>query len=127
MENKWLIESPILENLLQDIVMSSVKANADFQYGAGMRPRIIRTSAGYCCDWCQKIAGEYYVDEAPRDVYRRHANCKCVTDIIPGGSSLQTAWTKRVSAQVLAERKRIGLDEKKTAKEILKEVEEARG
>lgn len=56
-KNEYLGESLI--NQSQDIVTESVKVNAKFQYETGMRPKIVRTVAGGCCDWCANLAGTY--------------------------------------------------------------------
>ena len=80
-------------NFTKSIPTDVIKSNVKFEVRAGMRPRIIRSSNGNCCAWCSSLAGEYYADEAPDEIYARHDNCTCtVTYISEKGS--QDAHTK---------------------------------
>ena len=47
------------ENLSMSTVDDTIRANADFHYESGLNPKIVRTSAGRCCEWCSNLAGEY--------------------------------------------------------------------
>lgn len=79
-----------IENFLEGTVDDCVHDNADFQYRAGLNPKIERRAAGKCCEWCDRLAGTYdYEDVRNRgnDVFRRHKNCHCVVSYIPGGKS----------------------------------------
>lgn len=79
-----------IENFLEGTVDDCVHDNADFQYRAGLNPKIERRAAGKCCEWCDRLAGTYdYEDVRDRgnDVFRRHKNCHCVVSYIPGGKS----------------------------------------
>ena len=42
---------------------------------SGKHPRVIRTTNGKTCKWCQDKAGEY--SDPPSDVFRRHGACDC--------------------------------------------------
>ncbi len=42
---------------------------------SGKHPRVIRTTNGKTCKWCQSKAGEY--SDPPPDVFRRHGACDC--------------------------------------------------
>lgn len=91
---KWVLDAPV-RNFTQHIVDESVKKNAEFQYKAGLRPKIIRTSSGHCCDWCEEVAGVYDYPKAPKDAYRRHSNCRCTVDYHPGDGKKQDVWSKK--------------------------------
>lgn len=92
---KWLLGEPIV-NFTQSIVDDSIKVNAEFHEKAGLRPKIIRTSVGKCCKWCQSLAGSYDYPNVPHDVYRRHQNCRCTVNYKPGDGRRQNVWTKKV-------------------------------
>lgn len=91
----WLLKEPIV-NFTQSIVDDSIKVNAEFHEKAGLRPKIIRTSVGKCCKWCQSLAGSYDYPNVPHDVYRRHQNCRCTVNYKPGDGRRQNVWTKKV-------------------------------
>lgn len=82
-------------NFSQSVVDDTVKANADFQYKAGLKPKIIRTEAGNCCDWCKGLAGVYAYPDVLKDVYRRHRFCWCTVDYHPGDGKKQDVWSKK--------------------------------
>ena len=96
-KNEYLGESIV--NQSQDIVTESVKANAKFQYETGMRPKIVRTVAGGCCEWCANLAGTYdyeSVKATGNEVWRRHRYCRCTVTYDPGnGKRVQNAHTKK--------------------------------
>ena len=83
------------ENFSQNIVDESVKKNAEFQYRAGLRPKIIRRAERKCCEWCARLAGEYEYPDVPDDVYRRHEDCRCTVEYDPGNGKKQDVWTKQ--------------------------------
>lgn len=77
-------------NFLEGYVDDFVRENADFQYQAGLEPKVIRMAAGKCCKWCENLAGTYkYADVRNRgnDVWKRHRNCHCVIEYDPGQKS----------------------------------------
>lgn len=89
-----ILQSPV-ENLMMSAVDDTVKANAELQSKAGLQPIIRRTTVGKCCDWCSALAGTYkYPDDVPKDVYRRHQNCRCTVEYI-GAGKRQDVWSKR--------------------------------
>lgn len=79
----WMLDAPI-RNFSVNVVDRCLQSNAEFQYSAGMKPRIIRRAEPKCCPWCDMLAGEYDYPDVPRDVYRRHKNCRCVVEYDPG-------------------------------------------
>ena len=77
---------------------SSVRKNANFQYKSGLNPKIIRTTVGKTCKWCQSLAGtyDYYdVSDTGNDVFRRHKNCDCLVVYSPKKGSYQDVWSKK--------------------------------
>lgn len=94
---KWLLGDPIV-NFTQNIVDDSIKKNAEFHAKAGLQPKIVRKTAGHCCKWCQSLAGSYNYPDVPKDVYRRHQNCRCTVDYKPGDGKKKNIWSKKVTA-----------------------------
>ena len=117
MENKsfdnvsWLLDA-VVSNFCMSIVDDFVRENADFQYNAGMSPKIVRTTDGKCCKWCDKLAGTYdyeKVRNTGNDVFRRHRNCGCIVAYDPGDGRIQNAhskeWTTREEYDKLLQEK----------------------
>ena len=101
----WVLGDSI-RTFSQSIVDDTVRVNAEFQMRAGLRPRIIRRDNGGCCEWCARLAGVYEYPDVPKDVYRRHANCRCTVEYDPGTKRLrQNVWTKEWTTE--AERSKI--------------------
>lgn len=92
----WILKAPIV-TFCQSVVDDTVKANAEFQRKAGLQPKIIRRTAGKCCKWCSRLAGEYiYPDNTPDEVFHRHDNCNCTVEFDPGvGKKHQDVWSKK--------------------------------
>lgn len=82
----WMLDEPVV-NFSNNVVDKFIKANAEFQYKAGLSAKIIRTSTGNCCEWCDAIAGTYTYPKVPKDLYRRHKNCDCVVEYFPSKGS----------------------------------------
>ena len=99
-----------VENASMSIVDESVRQNADFQYKAGLSPKIIRTAERGCCKWCSDLEGTYAYP-CDREIYRRHENCRCVVEYDPGNGTVQNAHTKRTYSSDSARYKRIRQDE----------------
>lgn len=79
-----------VENFMEGVVDDAVRENADFQYRAGLDPKVIRTAAGKCCKWCDNLAGTYKYEDVRdkgNDVWRRHRNCHCTIEYDPGQKS----------------------------------------
>ena len=81
-------------NISNSIIDNFVQKNAEFRANAGMTAKIIRTSSGHCCEWCNEIAGTYKYPDVPKDVYRRHDNCDCTVEYVVG-KIRQDVWTKK--------------------------------
>lgn len=60
---------------------------------------IRRTSVSDTCNWCKNLAGTYeYPDNVPKDVYRRHENCRCQVTYDPkdGSHKVQDFYSKKM-------------------------------
>lgn len=93
---EWVLGEPIV-NFSQSIVDDSIKANAEYQSKAGLKPKIQRTVVGKCCKWCSNLAGTYNYPNVPKDIYRRHERCRCTVDYQPDGKTKQNVWTKKIT------------------------------
>lgn len=91
---KWILDEPV-KNFTQAVVDDLVKANVEFHYNLGLRPKIVRKAAPGCCDWCDKLDGEYEYPDVPEGIYRRHRFCRCTVEYDPGDSRRQNVWTKQ--------------------------------
>lgn len=89
----------LTENLSQSQVDDAARANAEFQYGAGRRARVVRSGGGQCCEWCMGLVGTYEYPDVPKEVWQRHANCSCVVEYFPGDGRKQNAHTKQWSPE----------------------------
>lgn len=90
-------------NFTQSVVNDAVRANADFQYEAGLSPKIRRTVRGNCCEWCANLAGTYEyedVKEKGNPVFQRHKYCRCLVEFDDGSGKVQDVHTKKWSKQL---------------------------
>lgn len=91
---KWIIESPVLSNFALNTIDTFCEKNIERanQAGVPMKLRRVLQPNKNTCRWCTGLAGEYEYP-APREVYKRHVNCRCITyTIYPGG--VQDVWSK---------------------------------
>lgn len=93
-DNKWLLGSPIV-NFSQSVVDDMVRKNAEFHFHSGMSPKIVRKEVGNCCKWCKSLVGTYSYPGVPKNVYRRHRNCRCTVEYYPGKGKKQNVWSKK--------------------------------
>lgn len=108
---KWMLDAPV-KTFAQSVVDDSIKANAEFHASSGMKPRIVRKLMGGCCDWCRALAGTYSYPNVPRDVYRRHNNCRCTVDYHPGDGKIQNVHTKKwQDEEEIEKRKTVGVSQ----------------
>lgn len=118
---KWILDEPIV-NFSQSIVDDSIRENADIHYQKGLTPRIIRKESGKCCKWCRSIAGIYAYPDVPKDVYRRHQNCRCTVDYYPGDGKVQNVHSKTwKDVKKIEVRKKLGNDKYESYVSIKKE------
>ena len=101
-QSKWLLGSPVV-NFNQSIVDDMVRKNAEFQFRSGMSPKIIRKEVGNCCKWCKNLVGTYKYPDVPKDVYRRHRNCRCTVEYIPKKGIRQDVHSKKIKYETKEE------------------------
>ena len=94
-QSKWLLGSPIV-NFSQSVVDDMIRKNAEFHYNSGLKPKVVRKEAGNCCKWCKSLVGTYNYPEVPKDVYRRHQNCRCTVEYFPKKGLRQDVHTKQI-------------------------------
>lgn len=70
-----------LTNIAQNYIDEYVEQNTEFRAKAGLKAKIIRSTNGKCCKWCDRLAGTYNYP-APREVYQRHDNCDCTVTYV---------------------------------------------
>ena len=93
-----LLNEPVI-TFSRAVVDETVRRNIEFQGKAGLNPKIIRRTSGKCCEWCSRMAGSYSYPNVPRDVYRRHARCRCSLEYDPGSGRRKVLWTENDAAQ----------------------------
>lgn len=116
-EGKWLLDEPI-KNFTQSVVDDTIKTNADFQYKAGLTPKIVRKEVGSCCDWCKEVVGVYEYPDVPKDVYRRHRFCRCTVDYLPGNGKKQDVWSKKWTELEKSDKIRARIETAKESKKL---------
>lgn len=120
---KWLME-PIVNNS-EAFADDYIKANAEFRTEAGLKTKIVRRADPNCCKWCADLEGEYDIDSAPADIYRRHEFCRCTVTYISEKKS-QNVWSKRewkTDPQDIEQRKESGESSRVSAQERISQVE----
>lgn len=95
--NKLLGEP--LCNMAQAFLDHFVEANVEQRHRLGVHSVIIRQMLSSCCDWCQNLAGTYDADNAPKDIYRRHDNCKCMVLFKSDKAKYVDVWSKNEFAR----------------------------
>lgn len=109
---KWLLDDPIVI-FSQSIVDDSIRKNAEFHHKVGLSPKIVRRVVGHPCKWCKSLEGSYNYPEVPKDIYRRHGNCRCTVDYHPGNGKKQNVHTKKWTNEkqkLVRKRSRIGIE-----------------
>lgn len=89
----WILGEPVV-TYSRGVVDATLQANVEFQGKTGLRPKVVRRAPYKCCEWCSRLAGSYTYPDVPRDVYRRHQNCRCVVEYDPGSGRRQNVHTK---------------------------------
>lgn len=87
--------SSTVENICQSFLDDWTRENARLSASAGLRATITREEVSKCCDWCRKLAGTYEYGQEPKDIYRRHDNCKCAVIFKRDKEAYQDVWTKK--------------------------------
>lgn len=123
MRNNYNIISEVTEQVqkaLNERAQIGIKANAEFQYNAGLNPRIVRTSTGKCCEWCNRLVGIYDYEKVRNkgnNVFRRHNNCRCVVEYDPHDGKLQNVHTKQWRDMDAAEARKQRIEKAKALEE----------
>lgn len=121
-------------NFSQSVATDAVHKNADFQYKAGLSPKIRRSAKGNCCEWCQSLEGTYdYADvrDTGNDVWRRHRKCECEVTYDPGTGKVQNAHSKKwdwkeENKEKVEERAQIRTDDKQMSPRLREITAQAR-
>ena len=87
--------SSTVENICQSFLDDWTRENARLSASAGLRATITREEVSKCCKWCRSLAGTYEYGQEPKDIYRRHDNCKCAVIFKRDKEPFQDAWTKK--------------------------------
>ena len=72
-----------------------------------MKPKVIRKESGNCCKWCKSLVGSYSYPDVPKDVYRRHQNCRCTVEYIPKKGVRQDVHTKKIRYELKEDTKEL--------------------
>lgn len=56
---------------------------------------VVREEVGDCCDWCADLAGTYDYEDAPKEVWQRHAHCRCMVITRTKKGLWQDAYSKK--------------------------------
>lgn len=83
-EVQFLFGENTLDGYAQSIVSDTIKANEEWQRGAGFRTYVRRYSQAGCCKWCDSLAGTYANGETPKNFWAVHDNCNCEFDYRAG-------------------------------------------
>lgn len=93
-------------NFSQAAVDDTIQSNAWLHSKAGLSPKIVRVAEAGACRWCRSVAGTYdYTDvkDTGNDVFRRHENCRCITEYKAEKNGKQVSedvWKGQTSAGV---------------------------
>lgn len=74
---KNLVDSSLVD-LIQHLDDKFIEENVSQEYRSGLNPKIKRMLSGGACKWCRSLAGTYDYPDVPKNVYRRHRNCRCL-------------------------------------------------
>lgn len=112
-----------LTNISQNYIDEYVRENADFRSKSGLTAKVIRSTNGKCCKWCDKLAG-VYTYPVPKEVYQRHDNCDCTVTYVSEKGAQDVYTKKRINNAEFEERlKLLQANEIKIPK-ILQEVKQ---
>lgn len=79
-EVRFLFDENTMDGYAQSVVSDTLKANEEWQRGAGYFTQVRRYSASGCCEWCDSVSGTYVNGNTPPDFWRIHDNCNCEFD-----------------------------------------------
>lgn len=87
--------SSTFENINQSMYDDWVEENTRFRAQAGLKAFIIRREVYRCCDWCRSLSGIFEYGTEPKDIYKRHDNCKCLVTFKSERGTYQDVWSKK--------------------------------
>lgn len=88
-----------VENSTRNIVDNNNEENAKAADSVGLEAKIVRTTDGNCCSWCDEMAGTYeYSPNMDRSVFGRHDNCRCTVEYVCE-KGRQDVWSKKRTVQ----------------------------
>lgn len=82
-------------NLMHAMYDDYVEINVKFRSKSGIQTFIVRRTVAKCCNYCADLAGIYDYSSAPRDVYVRHDNCKCMVTFRNEMKKYTDAWSRK--------------------------------
>lgn len=112
----WILDDP-LKIFDSGVVDETIQVNSQFQYDSGIDTSVVRIPAFRCCEWCSSLGGTYTYPDVPRDVFKRHDNCKCTVSY-KGGTLIEyksksgKANTFRAETKELTEEQKRDLSDK---------------
>lgn len=87
--------SAAADNISNAFYDAYVEVNCRFRSTAGLKVTVIREELGDCCNWCKDLAGIYSYDSAPKEVFARHLNCKCMVTTRTEKGKYQDVWSRK--------------------------------
>lgn len=82
------------QTVIGNFTNNYIQKNAKYRHKAGLKVTLTREDVGGCCAWCKNLAGTYDYEKIPKDIYRRHDNCRC-TVTYQCGDMQQNVWSKQ--------------------------------
>ena len=89
-----LMDSAI-ENVVRSFFDDYERDNAEFRAQSGLPVEVIREEVGDCCDWCADLADTYDYWDAPKEVWQRHAHCRCMVITRTTKGNYQDTWSRK--------------------------------
>lgn len=84
-----------VKNIMHAMYDDYVEANVSFRARSGIKTIIVRRQVANCCNWCAGLAGIYDYSTAPREVYQRHDNCRCMVTFKNEKGRYTDVWSKK--------------------------------
>lgn len=112
-----------LTNISQNYIDEYVKENADFRSKSGLTAKVIRSTNGKCCKWCDKLAG-VYTYPVPKEVYQRHDNCDCKVTYVSEKGAQDVYTKKRINNAEFEERLKLLKESEITIPKELEDVKQ---
>lgn len=107
---RWLVNEPIV-NFSMAVVDQAIRDNAKRASSVGLTAKLVRKaepsgvksrkigrktySYRVPCRWCSNLTGTWKYENAPADIYRRHAFCRCTVTYHLGGTA-ESVWSKKM-------------------------------